>query len=394
MLLHRSHLRRFAFLCLLCPSHDCLAVKPPPLPGNALFNEAGNVTCRYRLEGLQTEFTKTNLPEAHYSSLPPGNYTFQVTCDSPQLGQTISGADSFTVAATWWQRWFAEIAGAGGVVLLVWGVLWSRYRDRRENERLERAVAERSAALAQANHELQEASLRDPLTGIRNRRFFQSMITADASQAVRAYRGSEVYSRDHRDLIFFLVDIDHFKDVNDEYGHDAGDRVLVQIALRLNSVVRESDFLIRWGGEEFLVVCRSAERGDAEVLASRILKAINGAEFELGNGRRLTKSCSVGWAAFPWLPPAFSNLSVDEVLRLADRGLYLAKQQGRNQGVGLVPSSNSQAAGAATTDNLAATLSANMLTKPNKYCCLEELLEAKIIREVRTPGGVAAAAAG
>jgi hypothetical protein len=122
MLLHRSHLRRFALLCLLCPSHYSVAVKPPSLPARPpIVHDVGNVTCRYRLEGLQTEFTKTDLPEARYSSLPPGNYTFQVTCDSPQLGQTVSGADSFTVAAPWWQRWLAEIAGAGGVVLLVGG---------------------------------------------------------------------------------------------------------------------------------------------------------------------------------------------------------------------------------------------------------------------------------
>jgi len=98
-------------------------------------------------------------------------------------------------------------------------------------------------------------------------------------------------------------------------------------------LVRESDFLIRWGGEEFLVVFRAAERNDGALLASRILKAINSMEFDLGNERRLARSCSVGWAAFPWLPPACSDLPVDEVLRLADRGLYIAKQQGRNQAI-------------------------------------------------------------
>jgi diguanylate cyclase (GGDEF)-like protein len=387
MPLYHSHLRRFALLCLLSPSY-LFAANQFPLPSHLLIaHGAANVTCRYRLQGLQTEFTETNLQAAQYSSLPPGNYTFQVTCDSPQLGQSISGTDSFTVAAPWWQRWLAEIAGTAGLVLLLWGILWKRHRDRRENERLEKAVAERSAALAQANRELQEVSLCDPLTGLRNRRFFQSMIPADASQAMRAYRGSEVYGRDHRDLIFFLLDIDNFKEVNDAYGHDAGDRVLVQIAQRLNRVVRESDFLIRWGGEEFLVVFRAAERSDGELLASRILQAVNGGEFDLGNGRRLTRSCSLGWAAFPWLPPAYSNLSVDEVLRLADRGLYLAKQHGRNQAIGIVPTANSP-----TTFGTAPE--SNLLTRPDKYCSLEQLLEAKLLREVCTQGGVAAAVAG
>jgi diguanylate cyclase (GGDEF)-like protein len=404
MLSHRPQLRRLLLLCLIEASIGSIVAEPipsPSLPSShpsslpPTFRESGSVTCRYRLEGLQKEFTPTTSHEVHYSSLPAGNYIFQVSCDSPELAEVTPAEYSFTVAAPWWQRWLMEIVGAGGVVLLVWGILWSRYRDRRENERLERAVAERSAELAQANRELQEASLSDPLTGARNRRFFQSMIGADASQAVRAYRGSEFYSPDHRDLIFFLVDIDHFKDVNDEYGHDAGDRVLVQIAQRLNRVVRESDFLIRWGGEEFLVVCRSAERNDGALLASRILKAVNREEFDLGNERRMARSCSVGWAAFPWLPPASSNLPVDEVLRLADRGLYLAKQQGRNRAVGMVPVTMTPVTMTATiTATPAAASGGKVLTRPDKHCTLEQLLEDNLIRETLTLGQIADAAAG
>jgi diguanylate cyclase (GGDEF)-like protein len=377
-------------MCLVWPSSPAPAANPPVAARPPVVEDpGGNVTCRYRLEGLQTNFTESNSAEAHYSRLPAGDYTVQVTCDSPQEQEAKSAAYSFTVSAPWWQRWLPEIAGTGGLVLLVWGILWSRYRDRRENERLERAVAERSAELAQANRELQEASLSDPLTGTRNRRFFNSMITADASQAVRAYRGSEVYGRDHRDLLFFMVDIDHFKDVNDLYGHDAGDRVLVQIAERLNRVVRESDFLIRWGGEEFLVVFRAAERNDGALLASRILKAVNSVQFDLGNDRRLGRSCSIGWAAFPWLPPACSDLPVDEVLRLADRGLYLAKQQGRNQAVGVIPANFAPT----ITTPAANSTSGNLLARPAKYSTLEQLVEDNLLREVSTLGDPAAAAA-
>ena len=209
---------------------------------------------------------------------------------------------------------------------------------------------------------------------MRNRRFFQSTILADASQAARAYRNdSGHYSRDHRDLIFFLIDIDHFKDVNDRHGHDAGDRMLIEIARRLNRVVRESDFLIRWGGEEFLVVCRSAERDDAHLMAGRILHALSSIEFDLGNDIRMSRTCSVGWAPLPWLPMECSELSVDEVLRLADRGLYLAKQRGRNRAVGLVPGANRPA-------------------QPGNYSRLEQLLEDGLIREIPTSGERAAMA--
>jgi predicted signal transduction protein with EAL and GGDEF domain len=162
--------------------------------------------------------------------------------------------------------------------------------------------------------------------------------------------------------------------------------VLVQIAQRLNRVVRESDFLIRWGGEEFLVVCRAADRGDGALLASRILKAVNREDFDLGNNRQLARSCSVGWAAFPWLPPACSDLSVDEVLRLADRGLYSAKQNGRNQAVGLVPAAD-------VASLVPAALSAPVGMNPRaKYSTVEQLLADDLIREICTRSDTAKAA--
>ena len=339
-----------------------------------VFHDPDGITCRYRLAGLEPDFTETSLREARYSSLPAGTYTFQVVCGSAGLGQSALASYPFTILAPWWGSWWARSAGLLLFGLAIWGTLWSqKERARREKERLEQAVAERSAELAQANRELQQASLSDPLTGVRNRRFFQSTILADASQAVRAYRTGEHYSHDHRDLIFFLIDIDHFKEVNDQHGHDAGDRMLVEIAKRLNRVVRESDFLIRWGGEEFLVVCRSAERDEAPLMAGRILRAIGGMEFDLGNERQMRRTCSVGWAPLPWLPLECAELSVDEVLRLADRGLYLAKQRGRNQAVGLVPSTSKP-------------------TGPGNYSRLEQLLEDKLIREIPTFGDRAAVA--
>ncbi len=341
-----------------------------------VFHSPGSIACRYRLVGLERDFTETTLREARYSALPAGDYTFQVSCASVELGQSNLASYSFTVLAPWWATWWARSTGLLLAGLAVWGTLWSqKQRASREKVRLERAVAERSAELAQANRELEQASLSDPLTGVRNRRFFQSTILADASQALRAYRtGTDNYSRDHRDLIFFLIDIDHFKDVNDQHGHDAGDRMLIEIAQRLNRVVRESDFLIRWGGEEFLVVCRSAERDEAPLMAGRILRAIGGMEFDLGNDRRMPRTCSVGWAPLPWLPLDCAELSVDEVLRLADRGLYLAKQRGRNRAVGLVPSTSRP-------------------SRPGNYSRMEQLLEDDLVREIPTSGDRAAAAA-
>lgn len=90
---------------------------------------------------------------------------------------------------------------------------------------------------------------------------------------MRAY--AEGYDRSTRDLVFYLIDADNFKEVNDLYGHDAGDRVLVEMSQRISCAIR-TDVLIRWGGEEFLIVSRYTDRKDAHILATRVIKAIRG----------------------------------------------------------------------------------------------------------------------
>jgi diguanylate cyclase (GGDEF)-like protein len=188
--------------------------------------------------------------------------------------------------------------------------------------------------LARANRVLHEASLTDPLTGCRNRRYFDSTIEADISHGLRCFHDNRDQHR--RDLIFYLIDADRFKEVNDQFGHGAGDRVLVEMVGRISAAIRLSDVLVRWGGDEFLVVSRYTDRNEAEALATRLLNAISGRPFAVNEeGHRIPLTCSVGWAAFPWLvtkPDAFTHI---EVLGLADRALYEAKQAGRNRAVGM-----------------------------------------------------------
>ena len=188
--------------------------------------------------------------------------------------------------------------------------------------------------LAKTNHILHEASLTDPLTGCRNRRFFDSTIEADVSHVLRCFADNRDESR--RDLIFYLIDADHFKNVNDRYGHDAGDKVLVEMARRISSAIRLSDVLVRWGGEEFLVISRYTDRADGDTLANRLLSAISSRPFSAGDrGDLVPLTCSVGWAAFPWLTSKPGAFSYCEVLGLADRALYEAKQAGRNCAIGM-----------------------------------------------------------
>jgi diguanylate cyclase (GGDEF)-like protein len=152
--------------------------------------------------------------------------------------------------------------------------------------------------LARANHVLEEASLTDPLTGARNRRFFDASIEADVGQTLRAY--ADNHDQRIRDLIFYVIDADGFKEVNDKYGHDAGDRVLVEMSRRISSAIRNSDILIRWGGEEFLVVSRYTDRAEAKRLPAvcwqRSVTLLSCSK----KGRSNSRTCSIGWAAFPW----------------------------------------------------------------------------------------------
>jgi diguanylate cyclase (GGDEF)-like protein len=198
--------------------------------------------------------------------------------------------------------------------------------------------------LQRTNLVLQEASLTDPMTGLRNRRYFSATIDSDVSQALRSYAdGRDAHTRD---LVFYLIDADNFKEVNDRYGHDVGDKVLVEMARRLSSSVRHSDVLVRWGGEEFLIVSRYTDRTEAEWLAQRVLSAVAETPFSLGasgeasgatSGEKMYRTCSLGWAAFPWFPDNPRAISYEEVLTLADRGLHQAKQLGKNRAVGIVP---------------------------------------------------------
>jgi diguanylate cyclase (GGDEF)-like protein len=212
-----------------------------------------------------------------------------------------------------------------------------RLKDELENK--EHSLRWHSLELQRKNLELQEISFTDVLTGIWNRRYLEEILTAEAGQVLRNYqraRGSGIRKLDHRDLVFIMVDVDFFKQVNDRHGHPAGDRLLQMVAQRLSTVVRKSDVLVRWGGEEFLIMSRSTDPSGTPAFCSRVLEVMSAESFDLGHGISVNKTCSVGWAAYPWTRGAFEAICAEESIALADAALYLAKDLGRNQGVGIV----------------------------------------------------------
>ncbi len=208
-------------------------------------------------------------------------------------------------------------------------------------------LMEKNVELEQAYKALEDVSLTDQLTGLRNRRFFLQHVDTDVGLTLRRYddplrQGSEGDGGPGKDLVFFMVDLDHFKEVNDGYGHAAGDAVLVQMQERLREVFRETDYLIRWGGEEFLALARDTHRDDAKLVAERIRKAVADRPFILPDGTELAKTCSIGYACYPFVPQEPRLLSWSEVVELADQGLYLVKRSGRNAWAGIYSTGETQ----------------------------------------------------
>ncbi|MEO8807712.1 MAG: GGDEF domain-containing protein, partial [Burkholderiaceae bacterium] len=196
---------------------------------------------------------------------------------------------------------------------------------------LYRRVRETHQKLAASHVQLQTQSERDPLTNLANRRHFQAVMQSAAARGGQSggFEGA-----------LLLVDIDHFKHVNDAHGHAAGDQVLVEVARRLNEAVRSDDLVVRWGGEEFLILAPRAGPEQAEQMAARVLRALGETPIEVNGARALRVTASIGYARFP-LPPYSAEVPWEQAINLADMALYTAKNQGRNRAVGMVSSTAS-----------------------------------------------------
>ncbi|XLZ70314.1 two-component regulator propeller domain-containing protein [Massilia sp. SR12] len=292
---------------------------------------------RYRLEGYDAGWVNVDARQrvAAYSHLPPGDYQLRVQASnrsgqwSPQEWRLQLQVQPAFYQTLWFRSAMWLLGG-----LAVFGLFRLRLHQlRRRGAQLERLVSERTAELEATSRRLEQASLTDPLTGLHNRRYLEQTIQADFDLAARRHRS--VPPEPHADLVLFMLDLDHFKRVNDEYGHAAGDAVLQQCAAVLRACMRSSDHVVRWGGEEFLLLARFIERADAPALAEKIRCAIAAHEFTIPGGQVLRKTVSIGFAAFPGMPGRPSALTPESLQRLADAALYAAKHTWRDAWVGV-----------------------------------------------------------
>ncbi|MEM7705847.1 MAG: diguanylate cyclase [Pseudomonadota bacterium] len=215
------------------------------------------------------------------------------------------------------------------ILLVVLALSYARVSQLRSNRRLSREVANRTQELESAYAAVEEASLTDALTGLRNRRFLEQL-------APHSHAGSA-------GLVVMLLDLDHFKNINDSQGHEAGDGVLVQVAERLRDELGSTDTIVRWGGEEFLVACSVEASGDGALRAEKLRQKIASNLFLIEGGGALRVTCSAGFVELPLTGDETADLRWIDLLNLADSCLYAAKASGRNAWVGMRASALAEA---------------------------------------------------
>jgi diguanylate cyclase (GGDEF)-like protein len=176
---------------------------------------------------------------------------------------------------------------------------------------------ELASDLKEANDRLRKLVFRDSLTGLFNHRYFQELMDQELSRSQR-YK---------RQLSLIMLDIDHFKKINDTFGHPRGDLVLKAVSDAVKGKIRDSDILARYGGEEFALILPETDLNGAVVLAERCRRVVEQMEVQ-AEGQTIKTTISVGVTAYS---PENGSVGKSEVIDAADKALYNSKHSGRNR---------------------------------------------------------------
>jgi diguanylate cyclase (GGDEF)-like protein len=277
------------------------------------------LSLKIRMVGYQSEWMESHDGNATFSRLPPGKFTFMaMACNSGLNACSVPVQVDIRILPPWWNtNWFYGVCILAFLILLA-GVahLYARQLRARSRE-LERLVSERTSELELSREQLRIQATHDGLTGMLNRTAILRMLTAEMDRA----------RRESRTVVVALIDLDHFKRINDSNGHIAGDDALRWFAAAVGAAIRPYDHAGRYGGEEFLLVLTELPRNAVVQRLVSLHAAISNLEIcELG--AQFTLNCSMGATVYD---PSGHAGSVESLLAIADQALYAAKAEGRNR---------------------------------------------------------------
>jgi diguanylate cyclase (GGDEF)-like protein len=310
------------------------------------FLSPDQVRFRFMLEGFDPTWSApTDDDHATYRRLPPGAYRFLLSASNNEgVWAAEPVAMTLRILPAWYQtRAFRLGSGLLGL-LAVASVFGARaVAHRRRQRELEAEVAARTADLLDANARiteqnrlLEELSRTDPLTGLANRRVLGEQLPLEMALLRRELLRHDVTDlASHHGIGLLMLDIDHFKAVNDRWGHEAGDRVLQAVAAGLAGALREVDLAVRHGGEEFVVLARGVDREGLQSLARRLGETVAALAVPVAPGEVVRPSISIGFVPYPL--GRSGHLRTGEWSRLleaADKLLYVAKMRGRGRACG------------------------------------------------------------
>lgn len=292
-------------------SHDPLVIRFSALD----YRDERSVRFRYKLAGVDSDWVDTAEREVRYPELPPGHLTFSVMAYDP-LKRRTSTPISFDimVQAPWWRTGLFLVVCAFALCALavsLWKLRISYLLGRQRQ--LEALVAERTSEIEQARAVLFEQATRDSLTGLLNRPATMQVFDQAIEQA----------SLGDTPLAIALVDLDHFKSINDRFGHLGGDDVLREIARRLKGALQPGEFAGRYGGEELVLILPNEIRSP-DGRTQQLRAAMVGAPIAV-EGSSIVVACSIGVS---WYRHGDTS---ETLLRRADRYLYVAKNSGRDR---------------------------------------------------------------
>lgn len=279
------------------------------------YESASTTRFRYRLAGFDDKWIETSERSVYFAALPPGNYAFEVTAaDTSGLWNPSPARFTFSIRSPWWRSWWFLSSSFLVVVPVGSGFVRLRIRVLEKQKReLEQQVADRTAELVSSHHQLEEIAYCDMLTNMPNRRMFVEELRKRMNDGTH-----------FEPFALLLIDLDLFKLINDTFGHDAGDAVLIETASRLKAEGRPLDCVARLGGDEFAILLSATQSvAVIEEICHRLLTSLS-TQISY-KGLRLQVGCSIGVARFP-----IDGDSQEGLYKSADMALYQAKQKSRN----------------------------------------------------------------